>query len=456
MDPPKPLLFISSSPSPKQDRAIRSHVHGTHRQWSKLRRLRRSPQSATPLFPQTSPEAPTTHEADEEDQNDQKRPPMTVTRRTNRDSSGNPATTPLSLFGGNRDPFNSAAIRITPYVFERIRLAGQFKVFRTWPALRSDEVCRRLAARHQEHLRLAIGDAANIHVLLATGSCVKSDYVAALWHKTKAISLFRHQLPGPISTYYTIRLLMSLEAFAKDFATARIHHRAAVKFIACYHNLEQTAVDPLPISDVWLAAHSFQRTEMEIDDWDPGLRSLSALPPYPMIPYPELRCWMRGAHEIAVALAQDVLTYEEVMWTTTRAAALSGRLNNRLHDHYEFQHYKTCDRLQIAINVSLSCAMHVLFTTNTYTSGQRALYTPFRNLLKRVNSSLDQSLSLWLHFMCAVNDQLLNSRSNWAWQQFKAVQREANLSWAGVQQILRHFVYTEEMESVLYGRTTLP
>ena len=374
---------------------------------------------------------------------DETRQPLSIARLQN-----NP-------YSGNGDPFNSAAVQITPYVSENIRLAEQFRVFRAWPAQWNCDVRQRLLDRHKKHLQVAIGDGANMQVLLAAGACVKSDRIRALQHINRAMVLLRHQISGLTEThqtYFAVRVLMSLEFFLGNVDAARIHHRAAVIIAARNPDVEKTSVDPLTISDVWLARRSFQLTELHIDSWDPGPRTPGRNLWYPLIPTEQQEI-LTGLHQIASIFTQQ-LTYKEVRWVSMRAAAIAGRLHNDLLHRLNPETSTTYSPLSSCINMAASCAMHVMFPMYTYTWKHREWQTTYESILRKILFDCDHPLRLWLCFMGALNDQLLypDFKPSWAWQQLPTLQRQLNLSWIEVENILKGFVYVDKMKTVLMDR----
>ena len=314
-------------------------------------------------------------------------------------------------------------------------------------------VRQRLTERHQIHLRSAIEDEASMHVLLAAGAYYTSDPTRAIQHKIKAISLLRREMSKSVQTYFTVRLLTSLEFFIGDLGAAETHYQAAKWIVSSFPDLEASSVDPLPVMEVNLALSSLTHKALNMDEWDPRTRSLGLMNHYVSVPQEELAEHLAGAHEIAQMLArgEETLAEHEVKWLYLRAAAVSGRLHKHLLDHFDFDLCATSHPLLVAINVAISCAVQVLFVEHRYSHIQRAWHLPDgRWLLEQIGSDCDRHLLLWLYFMFSVRERLLHSSSlRWTSERFQSLQESMSLSWSERKGALRHFVYLERMEQTL-------
>ena len=152
------------------------------------------------------------------------------------------------LVRGNSDPFAASPVPITADVNDYLTLGSQFYVFWTWPVYASPLFRSRAQGDWEEAVQNSFRSPSEMHAMLAGGAYVRADrslggadkyVVRATSHKTQAMRKLREgliskDLKGSAVLLWTVLRLLALEIYDGNFEAAMFHHRAAKQIIR-YH-----------------------------------------------------------------------------------------------------------------------------------------------------------------------------------------------------------------------------
>ncbi|KAH0840552.1 hypothetical protein FOPE_05774 [Fonsecaea pedrosoi] len=183
---------------------------------------------------------------------------------------------------GSSNPFDVAALPLSPRDSHLIKLAHSFGLFLGGAATPDKLVARDIADGWVSDVQLSLSNKALLHALIALGASIcaggskerNDTYITyAAKHKLVAISSLRNVSTEQLRTYRSlilIRLLVACEFYIEDIAAAEVHQKALHHLFS--DMMRGSSISHLSIgtSDIWTAAIQGRRTRFREGDHDPG------------------------------------------------------------------------------------------------------------------------------------------------------------------------------------------
>ena len=158
----------------------------------------------------------------------------------------------------------------------------------------------------------------------------------------------------------------------------------------------------------------------------------------------------------AMQMADSRERDELVDWIYLHSAANDGRLYNYLVEIETGPHETPVQALNAALALSIFCFLRLPYPSQRYSALQSLTMSRLEPLLLPASLIMDDDLSLWLYFMCAISNTLLvPAPTNWALGVFLHL-RAGHRDWQETRQVLEKFLYIEGMEERLMGGPCLP
>lgn len=417
----------------------------------------------------------------------------------------------LIKWKGCYDPFQTAAVPLTPRDHEIIRQALLFPVFAAWPSKATAVFRAPIADTANSHIKLqqAMTSEAHIHAILASGYHMAAGSLGpnsevfrgrGLAHKTRAVALLRQNLltsglsEGAASL---IRLLISLDFEAADLTASLIHLRGLWAMSSSVPGTLLDIQELLIVSDVWISLSLLKKPEISPSRYDPGGRALQTFDSALRLldggtnevcfyePETESRSetaldnetfrLLDAAHEVVNTKATmdkiqgGALQQEVVWWMHRRATAVSGLLVTGyvdatgsgalpiVADHSHF-------RKEL---IAAACLCGILFMNLRFVDSPSnynfsKTYQSIEPILRQVSHQSGDDMEhdqnevyLWLLLMCAMGGDVYAARgdipfSGWPAQEFRRVCARLDIKDKDASAAtLRRFQYYSEMDEFI-------
>ncbi|OQV08496.1 hypothetical protein CLAIMM_12759 [Cladophialophora immunda] len=183
---------------------------------------------------------------------------------------------------GSSNPFDVAALPLSPRDSHLIKLAHSFGLFSGGSATASKLVSRDIMDGWVSDIQLSLSNKALLHALIALGASIcaggsgerNDSYITyAAKHKLVAISSLRNISTEQLRTYRSlilIRLLVACEFYVEDIAAADVHQNALHHLFSDMARASGISHLSIGTSDIWTAAIQGHRTRSREGDHDPG------------------------------------------------------------------------------------------------------------------------------------------------------------------------------------------
>ncbi|KIX99565.1 uncharacterized protein Z520_05141 [Fonsecaea multimorphosa CBS 102226] len=183
---------------------------------------------------------------------------------------------------GSSDPFDVAALPLSPRDSHLIQLAHSFGLFLGGSATPDKLVARDIADSWVSDFQLSLSNKSLLHALIALGASIcaggsseKNDFYLAYAakHKLVAISSLRDISTERLRSYRTlilIRLLVACEFYNEDIAAADVHQKALHHLFGDMTKASGISHLSTGASDIWTAGIRGHRTRAREGDHDPG------------------------------------------------------------------------------------------------------------------------------------------------------------------------------------------
>ncbi|KAK4943923.1 hypothetical protein LTR10_016639 [Elasticomyces elasticus] len=425
----------------------------------------------------------------------------------------------LALWKGSSDPFSVAAVHLTPRDHEIICLAQRFLVFAAWPEKASAVFRAPIADKTNSHIQLQqiITDEAEIHAILASGYHVAANLstgsteVAAarrFAHKSRAVALLRQKLSkvGPSESVATlIRLLISLDFQAGDFAASLVHLRGLWSISSSSPRKLPHTQELLIVSDVWIALALLKIPEIPPARYDPGPRLTQSFDielqllehhfPHLCSPYttssdttvldlPVLSLLNAAAEivntkAIMAKIEGPELQQNVVWWMHRRATAISGLLMTGYVDATKAAVSPAREQIMTTRNMinGAACLCAILFMNLKFVDfpsnyNFSKTFQAIEPVLRCIQHCMDEmpdefnKAYLWALFMCAMGNDVYGARgdisySTWPVPEFLRVCKRRGLTETdALTKILSQFQYFPQMDGfigeLLHGAQSIP
>ncbi|EXJ86725.1 hypothetical protein A1O3_03678 [Capronia epimyces CBS 606.96] len=415
----------------------------------------------------------------------------------------------LTLWKGNSDPFQSAAVGLVARDYEIIRQAQRFPVFAAWPDKASAVFRAPIADTANSHIELqqAMKDEGEIHAILASGYHVTAGssgpnsevYLGReLAHKTRAVALLRqklldHGFSDSVATL--IRLLISLDFEAGDFTASLVHLRGLWSMSSSLPDRLLDTQELIIVSDVWVGLSLLKKPEIPPSRYDPGSRPLqtfdAALRLLEESEATRFNCYeaetsyrsdtvlstesfslLDAANEVVNTKAimdqvnEATIQQDVVWWMHRRATAVSGLLISGYVDAIRSSGSAICsDNLNVRKELdAAACLCGILFmnfrfmdSPNNYNFSKT--FQMIEPILRRVSQDSGEGVQqeqddvfLWLLFMCAMGSDVYAARGDipysvWPAREFRRVcARRKVTDEASIITLFRQFEYYPQMD----------